>query len=92
MHNDDVVRLDRGGVSDEVADPALRALVEQRDGLERQIAELKLRKDGTEAAAYEQELEKLLTELALAVGFDKTTPKEAGKQYADQLSAAVKRG
>jgi hypothetical protein len=47
------------------ADPALRALVEQRDGLERQIAELKLRKDGTEPAFYDQQLEKLLTELAL---------------------------
>lgn len=47
------------------ADPALRALVEHRDGLERQVAELKLRKDAIEPAAYEQQLEKLLTELAL---------------------------
>jgi hypothetical protein len=47
------------------ADPALRALVEQRDALERQIGELKLRKDGTDPAQYDQQLEKLLTELAL---------------------------
>ena len=47
------------------ADPALRALLEERDALERQVAELRLRKDRMDAAAYEQQLEKLLTELAL---------------------------
>ena len=46
-------------------DPALRALVEQRDALERQIAELRLRKDSMEAARYDEQLEKLLTDLAL---------------------------
>jgi hypothetical protein len=52
-------------VAAQAADPALRALLEQRDGLERQVAELRLRKDSMEAARYEQELEKLLTDLAL---------------------------
>ena len=47
------------------ADPALRALLDQRDALERQVAELRLRKDWMDAARYEQELEKLLTGLAL---------------------------
>lgn len=47
------------------ASPALRALVEQRDALERQIAELKLKKDTVDAATYDRDLEKLLTELAL---------------------------
>jgi hypothetical protein len=47
------------------ADPALRALVEQRDTLERQIAELRQRKSSLDQARYEQELEKLLTDLAL---------------------------
>jgi len=47
------------------ADPALRALVEQRDALERQIAELKLKKESIDAARYDEQLEKLLTELAL---------------------------
>lgn len=47
------------------ASPALRALVEQRDALERQIAELKLKKDAVDSAQYDQQLEKLLTELAL---------------------------
>jgi hypothetical protein len=47
------------------ADPKLKALVEERDALERQIAELRLKKDSLPAAAYEQELETLLTELAL---------------------------
>jgi hypothetical protein len=49
----------------QAADPATRALLEQRDDLERKVAELRLRKDSMEPAAYEQELEKLLTELAL---------------------------
>ena len=39
------------------ADPALRALVEQRDALERQIGELKLRKEGTDPAIYDQRRE-----------------------------------
>lgn len=47
------------------ASPALRALVEQRDALEREIAELKLRKEALEPARYDEQLEKLLTDLAL---------------------------
>ena len=47
------------------ADPAMRALLEQRDALEEQVAALRLKKDSMEAARYEQELEKLLTDLAL---------------------------
>jgi hypothetical protein len=49
----------------QAADPATRALLEQRDDLERKVAELRLRKDSMEPAAYEQELEKLVTDLAL---------------------------
>jgi hypothetical protein len=45
--------------------PAVRTLVEQRDALEREIAELKLRKDTMDAARYDEQLEKLLTDLAL---------------------------
>jgi len=47
------------------ADPKLRALVEERDLLERRVAALQQRKDSMDAGQYEQELEKLLTELAL---------------------------
>lgn len=47
------------------ADPALRALVEQRDALERDVAEWRLKKDATDPQAYETQLEKLLTDLAL---------------------------
>jgi hypothetical protein len=46
-------------------DPALRALLEQRDALEEQVAELRLKKNSMDAARYERELEKLLTDLAL---------------------------
>ena len=48
-----------------VADPALRALLEQRQALEDQIAALKVRKASMDAERYEQELEKLVTDLAL---------------------------
>lgn len=48
-----------------VADPALRALLEQRQAIEDQITALKVRKAGMDAAQYEQELEKLVTDLAL---------------------------
>lgn len=47
------------------ADPKLRALVEQQETLERQIENHRLRKDQMDAAAYEAELERLLTDLAL---------------------------
>lgn len=49
----------------QAADPALRALLEQRDALERQVAELRLRKDSMDATQYDEQLEKLLTDLAL---------------------------
>lgn len=47
------------------ADPALRALLEQRDALERQVTELRLRKDSMPSAQYDQQLEALLTDLAI---------------------------
>lgn len=46
-------------------DPATRALLEQRDALERQINDLRLKKDSMDQAAYDQQLEKLVTELAV---------------------------
>jgi len=48
-----------------VADPALRGLLEQQDQLEREVAQLRLKKETMEPAQYEQQLEKLLTALAL---------------------------
>jgi len=47
------------------ADPATRALLEQRDALERQVNDLRLKKDSMDPAAYDQQLEKLVTELAV---------------------------
>jgi hypothetical protein len=47
------------------ADPALRALLEQRDALERQVNDLRLKKDSMDQSAYDQQLEKLLTDLAV---------------------------
>jgi hypothetical protein len=47
------------------ADPAIRALLEQRDALEEQVAQLRLKKATMDATSYEQQLEKLLTDLAL---------------------------
>lgn len=47
-----------------LSDPSLRPLVEQREALERQVAELRSRKDNLEGRVYERELERLLIELA----------------------------
>lgn len=47
------------------ANPALRALLEERDALEDQVTELRLKKETMEPARYEEALEKLLTDLAL---------------------------
>jgi len=47
------------------SDPALRALLEQQDALEKQVAELRLKKESMDPAQYDQQLEKLLTDLAV---------------------------
>ncbi len=47
------------------ASPELKAAVAARDGLERQVEDLRLQKDALASERYEQELERLLTELAL---------------------------
>ena len=46
-------------------DPEMRALVAKHDELDKQIAALRLTKDSQNPATYEQELERLLTELAV---------------------------
>ncbi len=46
------------------ADPALRALYEERRAIESRIAALKASKDRTDPTRYEQEMEQLLVELA----------------------------
>ncbi|HUK35802.1 MAG TPA: hypothetical protein VLV86_17920, partial [Vicinamibacterales bacterium] len=48
-----------------VANPELRALLEQQQTLQTQIDGLKLKKDVVPAAEYDQQMEKLLTDLAL---------------------------
>lgn len=48
-----------------VSDPVLKGLIEERQALERQIADLKLHKDVMPPAHYDAELERLLTALAL---------------------------
>lgn len=47
-----------------VANPELRALLETQQQLENQVTALRLKKDVMPAADYDQQLEKLLTELA----------------------------
>ena len=58
----DRARADRTA---KVANPELRALLEQQQALQTQIDGLKLKKDLIPAAEYDQQMEKLLTELAV---------------------------
>jgi hypothetical protein len=55
----------QGTLKVDTSDPAVRALVEQRDALEREIAALKLMKPSMDEAKYDAQMEKLLTNLAL---------------------------
>jgi len=48
-----------------IANPELRALLEQQQSLQKQIDDLKLKKDVVPAAEYDRQMEKLLTELAV---------------------------
>lgn len=54
-----------GGLKVDTSDPQVRALLDQRDDIQKQLDGLRLRKDAMDAARYEQELERLLTDLAL---------------------------
>jgi len=49
----------------DTSDPAVRALVEQRELLQRQIEALRTRKPSMDSGQYDAEMEKLLTDLAL---------------------------
>ena len=49
----------------DTSDPEVRALVEQRDTIERDIAGLRLMKGTMDAAKYDAQMEKLLTDLAV---------------------------
>jgi len=46
-------------------DPDMRALVDERDAIDRQIVELRARKGTMDQARYDAEMERLLTELAV---------------------------
>ena len=54
-----------GGLKVDTSDPAMRALVADREAIQKQVDALKVQKDRIEPARYDQEMEKLLTELAL---------------------------
>jgi hypothetical protein len=55
----------QGTLKVDTSDPAMKALVDQRDAIEREIAALKLMKPSMDAAKYDEQMEKLLTSLAL---------------------------
>jgi hypothetical protein len=54
-----------GGLKVDVSDPAMRALVAEREAIQKDIDALKEKKDTLEPARYDQEMERLLTNLAL---------------------------
>lgn len=49
----------------DLADPAIKALVDERDAIQHQIEALQLQKPSMDAAKYDAAMEKLLTDLAL---------------------------
>ena len=54
-----------GALAVDLADPAMQQLAGEKDAIDQQIAALKLKKNGMDAAQYEAQLEHLLTDLAL---------------------------
>jgi hypothetical protein len=54
-----------GALAVDTSDPAIKALADERDALDRQIAALKLKKTAMDEAQYDAQMEKLLTDLAL---------------------------
>jgi hypothetical protein len=54
-----------GGLKVDTSDPAMRALVAEREAIQKEIDALRLKKDGIDQARYDQDMERLLTNLAL---------------------------
>ena len=54
-----------GGLKVDVSDPAMRALVAEREAIQKDIDALKAKKDTLDPARYDQDMERLLTNLAL---------------------------
>jgi len=54
-----------GALAVDLSDPAMKALSDEKDALDRQIAALRLKKNTMDEAQYDAQLEKLLTDLAL---------------------------
>ncbi len=54
-----------GALAIDLSDPAIKALSDEKDALDQQIAALRLKKGSMDEAQYEAQLEKLLTDLAL---------------------------
>jgi hypothetical protein len=54
-----------GALAVDLSDPAMKALSDEKDALDRQIAALRLKKTTMDEAQYDAQLEKLLTDLAL---------------------------
>jgi hypothetical protein len=55
----------RSALQVDTSDPEMKALAEQRDAIDRQIADLRARKAALEPAKYDEDMERLLTALAL---------------------------
>jgi len=54
-----------GALAVDTSDPEMKALVDERDALDREIAALKLKKTAMDEAQYDGQMERLLTDLAL---------------------------
>jgi hypothetical protein len=54
-----------GALAADTSDPAVRALADEKNAIEQQIAALKLKKTALGEAQYDAQMEKLLTDLAL---------------------------
>ena len=54
-----------GALAVDLSDPALKALSDEKDAIDQQIAALRLKKNSMDEAQYDAQLEKLLTDLAL---------------------------
>ena len=54
-----------GALAVDTSDPAMKQLVDEKDAIDREIAALKLRKNGMDGAQYDARMEQLLTDLAL---------------------------
>jgi hypothetical protein len=69
-----------GGIRVDTTDPAMRALLAEREAIQKEIDSLRAKKDKVDPASYDRDMERLLTDLALKTRAIREREAQVGKK------------